>query len=696
MKKLISACVALLFLSASAQDNFSHVFLANQSRLPIIILPSLSGNVSSLQIGKVSFRAHEITHDHSSTISAGDFIGLPEKDHNEANSSLVCNRSSASGANTFTAELQVQHAGNILFTILVESRDSAASGFTKLYYNIKHSDGTLENVAPGLLLKDNTGTRAQVATEINYAGDAYRLVYGVFDEHQDNTDNIIFSISNKTDTVYRYEPLISDTLNPDVLNIVTYNTAFLMPLNISDQDENEKVKVFYKAVPKNMDIIVLEECFEPSKVDSVLKDLLPYYPYHTGKHNRILIPNIGKEGGVRILSKYPILEEGEISYSENGCIPDDFFSKFANKGVKYAKINKKGQIIHVFGTHTSQQPCDLYVMGRFMAGFNIPKEDIVIMAGDFNVDLNRYHTNSTQKVYPIMMDTLHALEPTFKSFLNDWEYKGTTSGLNHYYCCNPDGKQHLDYVLVSSLHRIPSVLSNRSLMGRLNEPDESFGIFDMSDHEPVYARIEFPALSRSTDQYVNCIGDPVTLSARLVNAMRGGRFQWYRDQDLLVGEQDSILNITLNSPADFTTYTCRYSYNYMPDTSINDFFDFTYMDYHWVFRGTTPAEISSVFTIVPADSSMDCYGLSTSLTPHSHVPFALYPNPAAQYIDINGSELLGYNFEIMDAQGRKMPFTISNFSENTVRMNIRSLAAGTYFIRGSKNDQIFVEPFIKH
>src|SRR4051794_21303429 len=100
MKKLISACVALLFLSASAQDNFSHIFFCNQSRLPVNLNVVTSGSTSSIEIGKLNFRAHEITHDHSSTISAGDFIGLPEKDHNEANSSLICNRAAGAGANT--------------------------------------------------------------------------------------------------------------------------------------------------------------------------------------------------------------------------------------------------------------------------------------------------------------------------------------------------------------------------------------------------------------------------------------------------------------------------------------------------------------------------------------------------------------------------------------------------------------------
>ena len=274
--------------------------------------------------------------------------------------------------------------------------------------------------------------------------------------------------------------------------------------------------------------------------------------------------------------------------------------------------------------------------------------------------------------------------------------KGTTSGLNHYYCCNPDGKQHLDYVLVSSRHKIPSLFSNRSLMGRLNEADESFGIFDMSDHEPVYARIEFPALSHSSESLVNCIGEAVNLHTILIKTGPEGRFQWYRNEDILAGANDSTLSITLNNSSDFATYTCKYIYDYIPDTSINNFFDSTYMDYHWVFRGTTQGEIAATFSIAPTDSSEDCFGLPTLLMPnYAKVPFNLYPNPAALYIDITCNELSGFYFEIIDIQGRKMQSQSYNLSSNTARINIKNLAPGSYFIRGSKNDKIYVLPFIK-
>lgn len=694
---LLTIIFTLFAAVVNAQDNLTHVFLANQTRLPLTLKPKVTGNTGSVEIGKLNFAPHEITHNHASTIAVGDLIRIPEKDHNEANSSLKCKRLVSGGTNNFVAELEVQHQDSTLFTIVVESKDATPFGNTKFYYNIRRKDGTLELTAPGLQIRDDRGLQVQEAAEIEFQGVIYRLIYGVFDENQDNSDNIIYSISNKIDTINHFDPPASDTLNPNVLNVISYNTAFLMPLNISDQDENIKIKVFHKIIPKNMDFIVFQEVFEPQKAEILFENLKPYYPYHTGRHNKILIQGIGKDGGVRIVSKYPILEEKEISYSENGCEPEDFFSKFANKGVKYAKINKQGQIIHIFGTHTSEQPCDLYVMGKVMADLNIPKDEVVIMAGDFNVDMNNFDPQTNEDVYTIMLDTLNAVEPTYLSFLNDRSYTGSTSGLNHYYCCSIDGRQQLDYVFASAAHKVPKLITNRSQIGRLNEADESFGIFDMSDHEPMYSRIEFPAVSTTNTAISNCIGETVTLQTNLIESASNGRFQWYKGDNIIEGANSNTLEITISAATDFTNYSCTYSYEYMPDTVINNFFDPAYMDYQWYFRGKTRAELTTTFIVAPTDSSESCFGITTLLPQQfATAPFKIFPNPASQFIEIYGDEMSGFVFEILDIQGRKMLNETFVASGSNTRIPVKSFSPGTYFVRGTHNNQTFVAPFIKN
>lgn len=678
-----------------SQDNVSHVFFANQTKYPIQLVPLVEGNLASVEVRKLSFLQYEITHDHSSTISVGDFIGQPEKDHNEDNSSLMLNRTRAAGTNNFSSRLGVYADGELMFTIIIEGKDEPATRFVRVYYNIEYPDGSLDVPAPGILLRDNAKTYSQLAKNFMFRGEDYRIVYGVFDENQDNSDNIIYSVSLEKDTFYRYDPPASDTLNPNVLNIFCYNPGILMPLDLSDQDENERVPAFYKIVPKNMDVLIFQEFFEPKKINRILDDLKPWYPYHTGKHNRILIPGIGKDDGVRIVSRYPILEEREISFSENGCIPDDFFSLFANKGVKYAKINKMGQIVHVFGTHTSLQPCDLYVMGKFIHDMKLPKDEIIIMGGDYNVDMNKIKNGSDD--YTIMLDTLNALEPTYLSFLNDRSYTGTTSGLAHMYCCNPDGRQHLDYVFANANHKVPYLSTNRSQMGRLNEPDESFGIFDMGDHLPIYARFEYPSMKREgSSESFTCIGNTFTLSVSLEAEAPGGIIKWFKGENEIVGADGSSLEVSILDAEDFGSYTCKYFYDYMPDTVVNNFFDPAYMDYKWYFRGVTHSCITSLFTISPEDSSVECSGKVTSVWEDMVMSFDVYPNPAKDLITVSGKELHKVkSMEITDLTGRIIKTINMVNKENTVQIDIRSLAEGMYFLKIYGNKGSGSRPFIK-
>lgn len=670
-------------LLSISQEYHTHAFFANQSRLPIEIQATLNGNTSMLEINKLQFLPYEITHDHSSTIAIGDILQIKEKDHNENNSTLLIDRRRNFGNQNSHSVLDITSNQQKLFSIHITTEDKSGAS-VNVYYNIQYLDGSFEFTTPGKLHKDNKRD-AQIASKwIEFNGHPYKLVFGSFDENLDDTDNLIFSMSNLVDTIYRYDAPIKDTSNPYVLHILTYNPGILMPLGISDQDEDERSKVMHKALPKNMDIIVFQEFFEAKESKIILDNLSPWYPFQTKAHNKILIPGIGKEGGGRIVSKYPIIEEDEISFSENGCVPEDFFSKFANKGVKYVKINKKGQIIHVFGTHTSLQPCDLYIMGQFIASKNLPKDEVVIMAGDFNVDMNRYKNGSDD--YTIMLDTLNALEPTYLSFLNDWTHTGTTTGLNHMYCCNPHSRQQLDYVLVSSNHKIPTLLTNRSLQARLNEPDESFGIFDMGDHEPVYARIEFPSVTSSENNISACIEDHISFKTIPNQFLDSYNITWYHNDQLISDANKEELFFILQYPEQYGDYSAVYTYAYLPDTNINNFFDPSYMDYKWYFRGATSAELKINFSISPINLDTECSGFVTSTKNVQQYEWKIYPNPAQNSIEIKGvnrNDIIA--IECLDISGRKVWEIKNNLEKQDHTIDISNLHQGIYIIRINNN-----------
>src|SRR5690606_18132226 len=93
MKRLYFVmAITLMAMHLQAQDYLTHVFFTNQTNLPINLRPQISGNSGSVEVKKLGFIPFEITHDHSLTISPGDFIGQREKDHNENNSSLALDR----------------------------------------------------------------------------------------------------------------------------------------------------------------------------------------------------------------------------------------------------------------------------------------------------------------------------------------------------------------------------------------------------------------------------------------------------------------------------------------------------------------------------------------------------------------------------------------------------------------------------
>src|SRR5690606_39987054 len=69
---------------------------------------------------------------------------------------------------------------------------------------------------------------------------------------------------------------LEDTLNPNLLHVYCYNPGILKPLDINDQDEDERTAVMHKAIPKNMDILVFQYFFEPRNVSEIFNNLKPY------------------------------------------------------------------------------------------------------------------------------------------------------------------------------------------------------------------------------------------------------------------------------------------------------------------------------------------------------------------------------------------------------------------------------------
>lgn len=121
----------------------------------------------------------------------------------------------------------------------------------------------------------------------------------------------------------------------------------------------------------------------------------------------------------------------------------------AKKGAVYAKINKNGNLYHIFGTHPEAviekvKLDQLKELKQFIDSLQIPKTEPIIVGGDMNIDTNNI---------PKMLKILDAKNPRLigdEKFSAD-PYKNQLKHLG-----NMDIQKRLDYLLLIKGHVQPN------------------------------------------------------------------------------------------------------------------------------------------------------------------------------------------------------------------------------------------------
>ena len=265
----------------------------------------------------------------------------------------------------------------------------------------------------------------------------------------------------------------------DTLKVMSYNVWALPVIakHIGDR---------FQEIPKHLkgyDVLMLQEVFASGR-DAFLRDLAKEYPYQT---KMLDYPGINVyDGGVTIVSRYPIVNEGQYVYPD--CSGTDCF---ADKGVNYAEAIKNGKAYHVFATHTASFDTDtardyrqrqFRQIREFAHAQNIPATDTVVYGGDFNVNKRKFPTD-----YQQMFANLSADEPqyagytesTFDPRINAYAGNALSGGENI---------EYLDYIVVSNEFakrndNINTVKIPRTTVASL------WKHWNLSDHFPVKAVI---------------------------------------------------------------------------------------------------------------------------------------------------------------------------------------------------------------
>ncbi|MFE0178412.1 sphingomyelin phosphodiesterase [Streptomyces sp. NPDC059002] len=289
---------------------------------------------------------------------------------------------------------------------------------------------------------------------------------------------------------------------PPSLKVLTYNTFLFSKTLYPNWGQDHRAK----AIPaadffQGQDVVVLQEAFDNSSSDALKANAKDRYPHQTpvmgrskdgwdatgGAYSSVT----PEDGGVTVLSKWPIVRKEQYVYKD-ACGADSY----SNKGFVYAVLDVNGTRTHVVGTHTqSTDPgCgsgeaaatrakQFKEMDAFLAAKNIPADEQVLVAGDFNVDS-------------------HSSE--YASMLADGGFAPADARTGHPYSFDTqdnsiaserypdDPREDLDYVLHRKGHARPATWTNnvvkeQSAPWTVSSWGKEYTYTNLSDHYPVTA-----------------------------------------------------------------------------------------------------------------------------------------------------------------------------------------------------------------
>lgn len=292
--------------------------------------------------------------------------------------------------------------------------------------------------------------------------------------------------------------LASSTL-ADEFQVLSYN-IYMRPFF----HDGQKIRAEYLLDRlAGFDAIVFQEAYDDRIRDLLLEGLAKEYPFNT--HILGADAGFGQDGGVIILSKWPIVREGQRVFTERSSSPNrcpgpdccEGSDCYADKGVIYALTNKAGRCYHLFGTHLQAaseswklRNEQFKVIRDFVASHRIGRDEPIIIAGDMNVD--RYD----EARFADMRDLLKAAQPPLKPTLSPIEgmiytFDGPRDDLND----NEDVQRYVDYVLYAVDNLQPVSAFNQVRIIRAPEPWRQYfwqdWRRDLSDHYAVLGHFSY-------------------------------------------------------------------------------------------------------------------------------------------------------------------------------------------------------------
>lgn len=278
-----------------------------------------------------------------------------------------------------------------------------------------------------------------------------------------------------------------------------------------EQSRLELIPDAIRALPLRPDVLVFQEAFTDASADYLKAALLKEYPFSTlvvanecdkgwdSVEGNCTEDTVKHNGGVMILSRWPIDERHAYVYK--AVRVSYTFDFMAQKGAVYAALTMmKGNFkkrIHVIGTHLQAdggshdiRVQQLKEMKTWIDQFDIPKNEPIIMAGDFNIDMAE-----TQKFADMLTVTNTSVE--FKKTSLSSVSPSTNAYLKMIYGFATE--HTLDFILYRLDHLLPKNKAQVSVVNLKSKREwqteswlsESVKMKDLSDHYPVITSFQF-------------------------------------------------------------------------------------------------------------------------------------------------------------------------------------------------------------
>ncbi|MFF3314554.1 sphingomyelin phosphodiesterase [Streptomyces sp. NPDC003035] len=286
------------------------------------------------------------------------------------------------------------------------------------------------------------------------------------------------------------------------LKVLSYNAFLFSKILYPNWGQDHRAKAIPAAgFYQGHDVVVIQEAFDNSSSDALKANSAAQYPHQTPVMGRsktgwdatsgAYSATTPEDGGVTVLSKWPIVRKEQYVYKD-ACGAD----WYSNKGFVYAVLDVNGTKVHVVGTHAqSTDPgCSageaaqtrsrqFKAMDAFLDAKNIPANEQVIVAGDFNVD---------------------SRTPEHSTMLGDAGLAGADARTGHPYSFDTeqnsiaserypdDPREDLDYVLYRSGNARPAGWTNNVVLERsapwtVSSWGTQYTYTNLSDHYPVTA-----------------------------------------------------------------------------------------------------------------------------------------------------------------------------------------------------------------